>query len=59
MQLILMEIKDSFDVSVKCKDYSGKSNIQTLMGDDIDLSTMITKTVDIISLDNSKIDKLK
>lgn len=29
------------------------------MGDDIDLSTVITKTVDIISLENSKIDKLK
>lgn len=52
--------KDSFDVSVNVKVTQGKSeNIQTLMGDDIDLSTVITKTVDIISLENSKIDKLK
>ena len=38
----------------------GENNIQTLMGDDIDLSTVISKTTNIIDMENSsKTDKLK
>ena len=53
--------KDSFDVSVTVKVTQGKSeNIQTLMGEDIDLSMVITKTTNVIDMENGiTTDKLK
>ncbi len=38
----------------------GENNIQTLMGDDIDLSAVITKTTNVLNMENSSTtDKLK
>ena len=53
--------RDSFNVSADVKITQGKSeNIQKLMGEDIDLSTVITKTTDIIDMENSSAtDKIK
>lgn len=51
--------KESFDVSVNVKvSQNETTNVQNLMGEDIDLTSYVTKNTDIINLENSKIDKL-
>ncbi|MGE0052280.1 MAG: VWA domain-containing protein, partial [Arcobacter sp.] len=51
--------KTSFDVSANVKIVQEEtSNIQNLMGEDIDLTTVITKNTDVINLENSTNDKI-
>ncbi|RXI34527.1 Calx-beta domain-containing protein [Arcobacter defluvii] len=51
--------KTSFDVSASVKIVQEEtSNIQNLMGEDIDLTTVITKNTDVINLENSTNDKI-
>ncbi|WP_198306115.1 VWA domain-containing protein, partial [Arcobacter vandammei] len=53
--------KVKYDIEADVKVVTGKAeNVQQLMGDDIDLTKVITKTTDVIDLENSSTtDKLK